>query len=186
MLTPSSINSHPSGWRIVQALQLAHHRARDKFLAVQAMMDEQPHELLGLRHGGGILELAAIQVDEREPAQSYRIRRRFLAFGRGYRAPLHDIEILALGFDRGEARGLARKLHRITDLLQQLELETAQDRLDGWGGGGLGSDDSGRRAGRRGAASLRARGARDRAQLSNSRVIGCEQPLVRILARREL
>ena len=48
--------------------------------------------LLGLGDGGGIFELAALQVEEREAAQSYRIRRGFLPSARGHRAALDHVE----------------------------------------------------------------------------------------------
>jgi len=63
------------------------------------MVDEEPHELLGLRDGGGVFESAALEVDERLAAQSYRIRRRFPLL-RGHRAAFDHVKVLALGRDR--------------------------------------------------------------------------------------
>src|SRR6185312_12091101 len=81
-----------------EALQVAHERARRELLPVERVVDQQAHELLGLRDGGGFLEPAALEVDERETAQSYRIRDGVLAFGRD-RAALDDVPVFACGID---------------------------------------------------------------------------------------
>ena len=49
--------------RVLQPLQVAHHRSGGELLAVEGMVDEQSHETLRLRDGGGVLEPAAIQVE---------------------------------------------------------------------------------------------------------------------------
>ena len=51
---------------VFEPLQVAHHGARGELLAVERVVDEQPHQLLGLRDGGRVLEPPAIEVDQRE------------------------------------------------------------------------------------------------------------------------
>src|SRR5687768_12534336 len=89
------------------------------------MVDEQPHQLLGLRDGGRVIQRPAIEVDERQAAQFYRIGGD-LPFRGGDRAALDDVEVVAFGDDRGVRARLPRKLDGVTELLQQLQLEASQ------------------------------------------------------------
>ena len=138
--------------------------------AVERVVDEEAHELLGLRDGGGI-------VEARRARGRWSVRPRNLtAFA--WRAPalrpratgaaLDHVEVLALGDDRRVRARLARELERVAQLLQQ-------------------------RAARSGAAPARRRPRRawraareSGAQLADGVVVGREQALVRIVAVREL
>src|SRR4029079_2421228 len=112
----------------------------------------------------------ALEVDERESVQFYRVARNRLALGRRDGAALDDVPVLALRDDRRATARLLRELDRVTQLAKQPHFEATEDRFDSYF-----PLSRGRGSGRGNGTELRDR-----------LVIRHEKDLVRIVAIREL
>src|SRR5437762_1391761 len=96
-------------------LEVADQRAGREFLPVQGVIDEKAHELLRLRDGCRIFETSALEIDEREAAQFYRILRSLPPLGCGDRSSLDHVPVLASRLDRCARVRFTRELERESD-----------------------------------------------------------------------
>ncbi len=92
-------------------------------------MDEDAHELLGLRGGGRRFEPPALEVHERLTVQSYRIGWS-IPIACANRPAFDHVVVLDMGLDGPVRARFARELDGVSQLLEQRKLETSQHRLD--------------------------------------------------------